>query len=225
MKERGNVAVWLYGSHARGNNDTVSDVDILVAAPGNLSEDELGCLVPQSYRESSITCYSWNELNGMAAYGSLFLQHLRLEGRPLFESEDCKGELARLLLALGSYAHAARDIRGFKAVLNDVADSISSGGTLCFELSVVATVIRHACILGCWLNGEPSFGRSEPVRKFVTQAALPVYLADEFAALYRFRMYFEGRLSQPSFHGVADVREWIARGHSLVSAVEARSNG
>ena len=101
----------------------------------------------------SISRYSWDEIRGMARYGSLFLHHIRLEGRPLYEAESCRGRLHATVAELGEYTLARRDIRGFKVVLADIAESLESGGSRVFELSVLATVIRHASILGCWLIG------------------------------------------------------------------------
>src|SRR5215510_14420602 len=95
------VAIWLYGSHARGDVDANSDRDVLVV--GSASRDEvleLGDLNPNP----SVSQYEWSEIEGMAEYGSLFLHHLRLEGRRVFEGPFSSGKLAHLLDNLRPYA-------------------------------------------------------------------------------------------------------------------------
>ena len=99
-------AVWVYGSMARGDSDDLSDVDVLVVGPDGEEAGDLLKTVGLSEPKVSISQYSWNEIQGMAAYGSLFLHHIRLEGRPLYEGESCNGRLSAIVSQLGEYALA-----------------------------------------------------------------------------------------------------------------------
>jgi predicted nucleotidyltransferase len=87
--------IWLYGSQARGDTDTLSDVDVLVA--GEVDAEALGQL-PYSQPQLSVVRYDWDELELMASYGSLFLHHVRLEGRPQYADKNSR--LATLLETL-----------------------------------------------------------------------------------------------------------------------------
>lgn len=211
-------SVWEYGSVARGDADRLSDFDVLVVGP---ETGELGTVMSAAglgFDRASISRYSWDEIVGMAGYGSLFLHHVRLEGRPLYENDACRGRLRTVLDELGEYTLARRDVQGFKTVLGDVAESLRYGGAKAFELSVLGTVIRHGAILGCWLLGNPTFGRLAPVESFAAAAGLAVNMAD-FERLYMYRLYCDGRLQRSTLRPVA-AEVWLHRAQRLVEGLE-----
>ena len=211
-------SIWAYGSVARGDADRLSDFDVLVVGP---EAGELGTVMTAAglgCHEVSISRYSWDEIVGMAKYGSLFLHHVRLEGRPLYEDDACRGRLRDVLAGLGEYMLARRDVQGFKTVLGDVAESLRCGGAKAFELSVLGTVIRHGSILGCWLIGNPAFGRLAPVESFAAAAGLAVNMAD-FERLYMYRLYCDGRLQRSTLRPVA-AATWLHQAQRLVDGLE-----
>ena len=112
-------AVWLYGSHARGDADALSDVDVLVVSESSDEPVSIDCIDLPS-RQLSVTRYTWTEIDGMVDAGSLFLRHLQMEGQPASETLLAKGRLDSSLARLGPYRMARRDVRGFEEVLSDV---------------------------------------------------------------------------------------------------------
>lgn len=212
-------AVWLYGSHARGVSDSYSDLDILVAEdlPTNINEIKRHIPLPSS--GASVSRYTWNEISGMAKYGSLFLQHLKLEAYPLYETPSHQGMLRKLLNELGDYKFAQRDIIGFQTVLDDVAEALDSKEEETYELAVLGTVIRHSTILGCWLLKQPSFGRLEPVSRFVKLRGIKYLVEKEFPYLYRYRLYTDGRLGRESLPKLSGSR-WLERARLVIANVE-----
>lgn len=219
-------AVWLYGSHARGVPDCYSDLDILVAADRLMNIGEIERHVPLALNGASVSRYTWNELSRMAEYGSLFLHHLKLEAVPLYETPSHRGTLRRVLDELGDYGLAQRDLRGFQVVLDDVAEALDSKEEETYELAVLGTVIRHSTILGCWLLKQPSFGRLEPVSRFVRLRGIESLVEREFPDLYRYRLYTDGRLGRESLRKISGSR-WLKRARLIVASVEelARERG
>jgi predicted nucleotidyltransferase len=188
--------VWLYGSVARGMDTPISDLDLLVAPQlGPQEVPEVAKLVralPQSDRRS-ITVYSWEQLTAMAAYGSLFLVHLRSEARLLYGRGSGRG-LAQVVETLPPYSRADHDLWGFAQTLADVDESLRSGGDPSYELGVVATVVRHCSILATYLGGTPVFDRERSISTAFAlvgqERAVPAALK-----LHAYRMARLGRLN------------------------------
>jgi len=218
------LAVWLYGSQARGDADPLSDVDALVVSDEAVNPAMLA-QIDVRLQIGHVSEYSWNEIEGMASYGSLFLLHVRKEGHCLFESADARGRLEQLLTTIGSYQLAQRDVRAFRVVVNDVRKSLASGsGSPSYELATLGTVFRHASILGCYLAGMPTFSRTAPVTHIVATWNLPELWADEFPALYAFRMYAAGRIANPPPATRELAERWSDRAGRLIGELEERVN-
>ena len=211
-------AVWLYGSYARGDFDRLSDIDLLY-----VSDREELSMFPDTIQSSddvSVSRYSWREMERMAEYGSLFLHHLRLEGRPIAESTRCEGRLEKLLGSLVPYELAARDIVGFTRVIDDVVESLEDGqGSLTYELSTLGTVFRHAAILGCAVKGSFCFSRREPVEKMVSLSGLPMHWALEFPSLYAYRLFVDGRISECDAPSIELAEAWSSRTRAVVNVI------
>ena len=218
-------AVWLYGSFARGDSDSLSDIDLLHIT------DDLNVGTPREGRISrsesvSVSGYLWKEIEGMAEHGSLFLHHLRLEGRPLVESRQCQGRLVKILAGLGPYCLASRDVVGFGQVLDDIRLSLAdSEASLFYELSTLGTVFRHAAILGCALQGSFCFSRSEPVARIVSQHRLPEHWVSEFRDLYDYRLFMDGRIEECEPPRLELARLWCSRTRVLLDVVGRQVDG
>lgn len=222
---RSDLSIWLYGSYARGDADALSDVDVFVASDVTISKNELQGYLPTYIKQISISQYSWNEVIKMAEYGSLFFQHLRREGFAIWESNSRKGELYRILSNIGQYKYVKRDIRGFRTVIKDVYESLNEDGLKIFELSVIATVLRHCSILGCWVIGTPSFGRTVSVKKFIKACGLDIKTATEFPSLYNYRLYIDGRISLKGDSLPDETNIWLRRTEDAITALEGIYDG
>jgi len=193
--------VWLYGSVARGDADRFSDVDLLVVAdqvnPMEQVAEDVGYPVG-----SSISVYSWKEVEAMASYGSIFLHHIGTEGRCLRASTHHPKRFLYLLSTLPPYQSAGRDMRSFQATFRDVLSSLTDGGWPDFEFQILGAMVRHAAILGAYCAGSPSYGRETPFQ--VSGDALG-YGRERWTLLARgATAYRQGRLT-----AAPDYDQWL----------------
>lgn len=225
MKVDRGYAIWLYGSHSRGNADLLSDVDILFITDDDTDDSPLQKL--QNFPKApTISRYHWSEIERMAKYGSLFLWHLSLEGSRISESPRAIGRLSALLRSLGPYQLATRDLLGFRIVHSDVDESLrDDGASVMFEIATLATVFRHAAILGCNLFAAPCFARVEPVAILVDVLGLPKVWADEFPRFYSYRLYEDGRATEIQPPSIEYAWMWHARIEVLLTELGRRISG
>jgi predicted nucleotidyltransferase len=205
--------VWLYGSAARGDADELSDVDVLVVGDEPVALDAIGL------RGSiSASAYSWEEIEHMASYGSLFLHHIKLEGRPLLEERPPR--LRRVLETLSPYRRADQELDSFERVVEDAAEAAARGDhSPLFELAVLGTAARHAAILGCYLLGTPEFGRCRPFEILLLRLGYARSAVRDFERLYGYRVK-ENRGEASSRQPTDTVDVWVPRVRQLISEVK-----
>jgi len=223
MKLAGNAmySVWLYGSHARGDSDSLSDIDVFVAgAPHSGVVESLAF----NGQNPSVSQYTWEEVEAMAAYGSLFLHHLRLEGKPLLEQSGGTFRMVQLLGRLPKYQLFRRDIRAFHSTLADVREAFGMGSTPEFEMAVLGTVVRHSSVLGCYLLGRPCFARTGAMELAGRAVRFTSEEVKAFETLYFFRLHEDGRCGAPFEPSWDQVMEFCYRIEIFLQRLEEVAN-
>ncbi len=118
----------------------------------------------------------------------------------------------------------AGSARFFSSLLSDVQTSLAEGASIPFELSILGTIMRHASILGCYVCGRPTFGRLRPVEKIVDLWGLDEIIKQSFPALYRYRIWSEGRSNSPADASLENALCWCARADRVLTELEGRVN-
>lgn len=190
----------LYGSVARGDADHLSDRDILAVGDGADAD------------------YTWREVGVMHAYGSLFLHHLRLEGKIIHAEPEDSSRWTTLMSTLPPYRRTAQDLSAFSQVICDVISAIRRrDSSAVYEAGVVARLVRHLSILACYTAGSPNFSRCESViqASLIYQVPLPDGLP--FSRLY------DSLLNPDAFRaGVQEILHWTSFARSLNSDTRRR---
>ncbi len=216
----GDTAVMLYGSHARGDTDTLSDLDVLLVAedPPSLQRPNSSYTLDGVSVSSS---YSWSEIAIMRETGSLFLVHLGQEGRLIASTGRGEARLSAHLRNLPRYKNAGTDVASFATSLEDVRAALDGDNpAVRFEMAALATLVRHASILGCYLLGQAHFGRYSAVSHFVTVAGLPAEIPVHFPSLYQFRLAQDGRHPLPALPDQEFIRQWVGWAWQVVRRLE-----
>lgn len=153
------TAIVLYGSYARGDSDSESDIDVCVftkdGRPTCAHEIEPFLAIPNHAR-LSLTTYSETDLTAMMEYGSLFLWHLRLEGRIVFGDEYLVPNLAKLR----AFDKHREEIAYHQQIFDDLITA--ANGKNCpneFDLALLFTIARNCCMVLAHKAEIPAFGR------------------------------------------------------------------
>ncbi|WP_446211504.1 nucleotidyltransferase domain-containing protein [Micromonospora sp. IBSANI012] len=209
--------VVLYGSHARGAADEQSDRDLLVVSDDSSVYSGIEAANPQA----CVSQYRWNEFRAMRNAGSPFLVHLKLEGRVIGGNDHGLRHYRTLLADLPAYAKSREDVRAFDMSLDDIESAIRErDSTPEFEAAAVATTIRHAAILGCYLLGQPRFERYAAIEHFCSQRNLPAEIAEQFPKIYAYRMSLARLRRWPDDANYELVKLWTQRARILVKEVD-----
>ncbi|MFZ2854003.1 MAG: nucleotidyltransferase domain-containing protein [Rhodocyclaceae bacterium] len=127
----------IFGSVARGDNDTLSDRDLLVISQWHAPEQSVELLRQCGY---SPAAYTWRSLESLSRHKSLFLLHLKLEGKIV------KDENARLEAFLSS-VEASRDystVRGQSVALAALTSGVPDTYQLkLWAADVLAVAVRN----------------------------------------------------------------------------------
>jgi len=170
--------------------------------------------------ETSLVRYDWSEFSEMSTYGSLFLRHLRKEGKFLSGNREGRERYLGILASLPAYSRVDRDIQSFEMAIDDCMDALESGdSSIEFELSSIATVVRHASILGCYLVGTLEFSRYESVRCFCLATQLRFEIAMEFPELYNYRIAVMRNKKLPRRPEISYAYEWVTRSRAVLREV------
>lgn len=208
------VELWLYGSRARGDADVLSDTDVLAVTTDRTGVDE--AVRTLTFPRIHVSTYSWDEIEAMRDYGSLYLHHVAREGKLLQASTSRPGRMLTLLGDLPPFSRAEQDLGGFRCALAESVGCLSDGGWPDFECEVVATVARHAAILGAYCFGNPAFGRERPFE--IVGSGLG-YSSDDVAALVGPATAWRKR--QPGPHESPGLtREWLVRVERFLDDLE-----
>ncbi|MEC1716441.1 nucleotidyltransferase domain-containing protein [Schinkia azotoformans] len=153
------LAVIEYGSYARGDNDEYSDYDLFILTK-DLSNRRLQKIREKvskllSYKNYDLSIYDEETFNRMLLDGSLFLWHLKREGRIIYQKKGFKS----LFESLKEFKGSEEDLFLYKRIFETSKKSIERNGINLYDLSIFAQLARNSLIILCYKMGNPQFGR------------------------------------------------------------------
>jgi len=145
--------LYIFGSAARGDVATDSDIDVLVVPTDGA--------VPDGY-PPTWSVYSRETLASYFAQGRLFAWHLYLEARVIYSVSD--QPWLKYLGPPAPYQTAASDIRGLRTLLGQSISEIRRGTpSLVYEMGLIYTALRDIAMSASWvLMDAPCFSRRSP---------------------------------------------------------------
>jgi predicted nucleotidyltransferase len=155
----------LFGSEARGDFDEFSDRDICVFFDSitMLERPSVRARLAEIYstRPPGICMYSKPIIESMARKGSLFMWHLKLESRILY---DPKGFVANLFESVVPYSGYATDMRRYEQIALGVSETLRDHSLTEADLHALFVAWRNTCLLLTMSRGTPVFARSRALQ-------------------------------------------------------------
>lgn len=151
----------LFGSEARGDADEFSDRDICtffedIRICERVSVREQLATI-YSTKASSVCMYSRATSESMAKKGSLFLWHLKLESRILYDPERF---VIGLFESVAPYTGYREDISRYSQIAFAVQETLAERGKLNnADLHALFVALRNTCLLLTIREGSPVFAR------------------------------------------------------------------
>jgi predicted nucleotidyltransferase len=183
--------ICLFGSTARGDNDSLSDIDFLFIVNDCSSEElieykkDLCSQLNVPYYWLSV--YEKSKIELMRMTGAYFLWHLKIEGLIIYSKN---GFIQNILNDLPEYSNAKNDLFDYKSICQDIRQSILiDDSTLEFELATLASLVRNTCITLSYLKGKYVFSRVKPVLECqeILGREFP-FSVEAYNELYKFRI-------------------------------------
>lgn len=155
------LSIILYGSYARNDHDNSSDLDICIITKNRQSKikdveaiNNLPATLPT--KDIGITSYPEVAVDSMIKNGSLFLWHLKLEGKVLYG----ENYFSTKMVQLKDFINHKYDIEYHFELFQDSHKAWKSIGIINeLDLSVLFTIARNTCMILSHYAGETTFGR------------------------------------------------------------------
>jgi predicted nucleotidyltransferase len=187
------LSIIIFGSSARGESDIYSDLDVCVITTEKISDIQSDLLkqrisIEYGFVEEEITVYSSSQIEDMIKYGSLFLWHLKLEGKIVYDD----GYFNDIIKEIARYDKHLVELRYHAELLDDIEVSLDKYSIINeLDLSQLFTICRNTCMILAHFNNRYAFGRNSA---FVAASGIYADLPlkhDDYDYLSRWKLRYE----------------------------------
>lgn len=150
-----------YGSSVRGDNDRISDKDLLL-----ISDNKNALETLKNQYESkgfSCSCYGWHKINQLVDKKALFIQHLKQESIILKDDSNRFNEILSSFQPSIDYSH---DIEATKYLALLTEKLINTPCCIGWALDILAVAFRNLSILTFANKGTYIFSYSNIIHEF-----------------------------------------------------------
>ncbi|WP_416150822.1 nucleotidyltransferase domain-containing protein [Salipaludibacillus sp. HK11] len=183
-------AVILFGSKARNDADNNSDVDIFILIDDNYSEVNKNNLIKKVSRiiddkKTNVSLYSKEVFNKMLDDGSMFLWHLKLEGKYIFNRYNMD-----IFKGLNDFQNYRKNLNLYKDLFAEAKESITTNMVNSYDLSMLFFLCRNLSLLTCFKIGRPNFGKYSAYNELIYYLGFEPIRWENYIILSKWRMNF-----------------------------------
>lgn len=222
---KGLEVVMIYGSIARNDADIDSDIDIFALTEDFLTDiervkvvkkitEKILCQYPA--KEVNVSLYTYKIFNNMSLEGSLFLWHLKKEGKYLYNKRRID-----IFLNLASFNGYQKNMELYKKLFTSVQISLKKNGANSYDLSLLFFLCRNISILTCFKIGNPDFGRLSAYKTFTKYLGYQPVSHSNFIELSKWRIdYTRGLEEELKYPNKGHLKEIVNQVSSLLNTCE-----
>jgi len=186
---KGLLSIVLFGSKARKDEDDFSDVDIflLVDDVPQVRITEIINLIKTKlpFNNIGISLYTISTYRQLLLEGSMFLWHLKLEGRILYTKSDLN-----LYNGLEPFTNFKKNYLIYENLFISAKSSLQKNGLNEYDLSQLFFICRNICLLTCFKLSNPTFGRISVFDNLVGRIGSTPLSRDNYIYLSKWRLNY-----------------------------------
>jgi hypothetical protein len=197
------ASICIFGSTARNRFDSLSDRDILVVAPSEVELTETSSdWVSAGW---SVAGFTNEQIVGIAARGSMFLQHIKQEGQIVRDDERFLATVVDTFRPKENYEDELFDSR---ALLHDISrPPLAYWPTLC-SADIAFGAIRNIAILSLASRRRYTFDYSDLIDHFAKEQQVSPARLDALRQLRTLKHGYRNRVTTLSPWRVLMMRFW-----------------
>lgn len=185
---KGLQVVMIYGSVARNDEDSSSDLDVFALVNDILTEREQEEVVENIASklkgdEINISLYTESIFKKMLKEGSLFLWHLKLEGIYIYNKYDLD-----IFFSLSNFNGYDKNLELYQKLFKRCKQSLVENNVNSYDLSMLFFICRNLSILTCFYLNEPSFGRYSSYQTLINKIRQEPLKYTDYVYLSKWRM-------------------------------------
>ena len=201
------LAIILYGSYARKDHSKNSDCDICVFTRENaayrIDQQAIIKYIDFPAENIEISQYSLKLLDAMLDYGSLFLWHLKDEGRIIYG----KKFIEKKFKCLKNFADHKSQLLYYQEIYNDLEKSLLYNELPNeLDLSILFTLIRNVCLMLSHKIGLVTFNKLDCFKIVIKNFRRLPFTLDEYTKLLEWKLLYERNIA--SHKTLPDIKEY-----------------